>query len=95
MRSHTILVLVTTILSSCSESDTKPPTATVEQIEARLARQPCVGSLEKWHREYAFRMANDEAADRNDIRVWFKAAGPHDPAGRFLRETTNEWPHDE
>jgi hypothetical protein len=89
------LCLTTILLSSCSGSEAEPSTATIEQIEAKLAGEPCIGSVGEWHREYAFRKANNKPADRNDIRVWFKAAGPRDAAGRFVRETTDKWPLDD
>ena len=91
MRPGYTFVLATILLSSCG-NHAKPSSASVDQIEGRLAREPCVGSLEKWHREYAFRKEVNRPRDRDDIRVWFQAASPHDPAGRFVRETTDEWP---
>ena len=90
---HSFPVIVATVLvGSCADVQAKPPAAIIDQIEAKLARDLCVGSMDKWNRRYAFRQAVNKPADRNDIRILFTAASPVDPAGRFISENTDYWP---
>jgi hypothetical protein len=88
-------ILTAVLLAACSGDPAGPSVATIERIESRIAKDPCVGDLDRWHREYAFRKAVNRPADRNDVQIWFTKARSGDPAGRFVRETTDEWPIDD
>ena len=92
MRNLTAIVL---LLSACACQDDppednrpvpilfadKPPLATVRMLEARLARVPCVGALDRWSRRYHYR-APGGRLDKQAIVIGLEEAG-HDgrPAG--------------
>ena len=60
----------------------KPPLATVRMLEARLAREPCVGALDRWSRRYHYWVTDDLRLDKQAIVIHLAEAG-HDgrPAG--------------
>lgn len=46
----------------------KPPFATVRMLEARLAREPCIGALDRWFRRYHYR-APGGRLDKHEIVI--------------------------
>lgn len=87
MRARVILLATATLMSSCSRVAPVPSAQLVDRIEAKLALDPCIGSLSKWHREYRYRHPANKPVDLNDIRADLTEAGPQDPAGRFVLGT--------
>jgi hypothetical protein len=93
MRSPTAMILVLAgAASACSPAG--PSSAVIEIIERRLARQPCVGDVGRWHRVYAYRKG-PAPLDTNDVGVWYREPDSTFPAGRFVRDSTDEWPLDD
>lgn len=58
----------------------KPPLATVRMLEARLAREPCVGALDRWTRRYSYR-APGLRLSKHEIVIDLTEAGYDGPAG--------------
>ncbi len=59
----------------------KPPLATVRMLEARLAREPCVGALNRWSRRYKY-WAPGGRLDKQTIVIKLEEAGQDGrPAG--------------
>lgn len=57
MKGAILGITVLTALGGCHSqvrSDVIPSAADVDEIEARLARLPCVGNLDEWERNYRF-----------------------------------------
>ena len=90
-RSFPVMV-ATVLVGSYADGHAKPPAAIIDQIETKLANDPCVGTMDKWVRRYGFRQAVNQPPDRNDIRILLSPASPVDPAGRFISENTDYWP---
>ena len=71
-------------MAGCSVG--KPPINEVKAIEGVTARSACVGSLSRWHREFAFQMRGSRV-DRSVVSVLYRQAGHRGlPAGRFVTE---------
>lgn len=89
-------LLALLLVSACGEKDEGPSDAVVERIEAKLARDPCVGSIDRWHREYAFTQAVNQPLDPNEIAIWLTDTRLGGGAlGRVIRKTVEEWPVDD
>lgn len=58
----------------------KPPLATVRMLEARLARDPCIGALDRWFRRYHYR-APGGRLDKHEIVIDLEEAGDAGGAG--------------
>ena len=76
-------LLLTMGLTACGSLPVSPSETTgapaqsiwlVNKIEARLARDPCVGSLAKWARRYEWRLS-PEGWDRNVVDIDLRQAG--------------------
>ena len=81
-----IVPLFLGILNMVGCSVGKPALGEVEAIEAVTARSACVGSLDRWHREFAFQQRGFYV-DRRIIYVAYTQAGHRNlPAGRFRTE---------
>ena len=90
MRNLTAIML---LLSACACQDEpswpvrfadKPPLATVRMLEARLAREPCVGALDRWARRYSYR-APGGRLDKQSIVIGLDEAGHAGrPAGIYI-----------
>jgi len=84
MRVALTLVLV---LSACDRASTskavidqdKPPISLVQKLEARLGREPCVGSLDHWSRHYRYNTPGNHL-DKQLIWIDFIAVGYHGEA---------------
>lgn len=58
----------------------KPPLATVRMLEARIASEPCVASLDRWSRRYHYRAAGGHL-NKHEIVIDLTEAGYDGPAG--------------
>lgn len=84
-----VLLSAGPVLMACQptlrQQDTVPSPALADKIDALLVRNPCVGSLDHWDREYfwglnwwsAHRVWGSRwlGSDRSIVRVQFKQAG--------------------
>lgn len=87
------LTAITLLLSACACQDDpplpvlfadKPPPATVRMLEARLAREPCVGALDRWARRYHYRAPGGHL-DKQSIVIGLEEAGHAGrPAGIYI-----------
>jgi hypothetical protein len=82
------------LLSACACQDDpalpirfadKPPLETVRKLEARLAREPCVGALDRWSRRYRYWVTDDRRLDKQAIVIGLAEAGHAGrPAGVYI-----------
>lgn len=76
-------------MAGCSVG--KPPVSEIATIEALTARDPCVGELSRWHREFHYQKANF-GVDKDDISVSYVEAGHRGKkAGRYIIEPPIGW----
>lgn len=79
-----ILILSLSCLAGCSVD--KPPENEVAAIEALTARSACIGSLDRWHREFSFQKRGD-SINRDIISISYEPAGHRGlSAGRTISE---------
>lgn len=57
------------------KSQPRPPAELVNHIEALLAKEPCVGRLDRWSRYYAYDFMPDTVVDTGIVDFQFKQAG--------------------
>ena len=69
----------------------RPPTQLIEGIEALLAKEPCVGSLERWSRHYAYNRLPEKTVDAGIVDFHLEELGTPDvKPGRHITEP-NSW----
>ena len=84
MKAAALFFLGVLQMAGCSSG--KPPASEVAMIEASTSKSACVGSLDRWHRVFAFQKRRD-SINRDVISVTYIQAGHRgQAAGRFIAE---------
>jgi len=69
----------------------RPPAPLVDRIEALLANEPCIGSMDQWSRYYGFNRLPEKTVDTGIVDFHLEEAGtPGVRSGRHITEP-NSW----
>ncbi len=85
MRMHPSLA--SALLAACSATAADLPSEdVVDAIEQKLSLDPCIGSLDRWSRRFAYGFDPETGdADRSSIAFLFQEAGKYEfREGRFI-----------
>jgi hypothetical protein len=68
----------------------RPPTQLVDHVEALLAREPCVGSLDRWSRHYGYNRLPERTVDKAIVDFHLEEVGTPDvKPGRHITEPSS------